>query len=139
MDRLILVKYGEIILKGLNRSNFEYALVGNIKTAINGTGRTKISKVQATIYIEPLDSDDQIEKIIERLKKVFGIVSIVVAYKTEKNMESIRKCALEILAIRLKTQRHLRWKQSVRIRNFHLNHPSFVQSLAEIYLKNTII
>ena len=129
MERLILVKYGEIILKGLNRSNFEYALVGNIKTAINGTGRTKISKAQATIYIEPLDSDDQIELIIERLKKVFGIVSIVVAYKTEKDMESIRKCALENLGETLKNAKTFKVEAKRSDKKFPLKSPELCAQL----------
>lgn len=93
---MVLVRYGEIILKGCNRPMFEDALIRNIKTAIADDGAVKITKAQATIYIEPLDDDSQTDSICEKLKKVFGIVSIVVAYRTEKSVdaaaEEIKTC-----------------------------------------------
>ncbi len=88
MKKMVLVRYGEIILKGYNRPVFEDALVGNIRKAIEDEGEVKISKAQATIYIEPMESDDQADAIVEKLKKVFGIVSIVVAYRTEKTIDA---------------------------------------------------
>ncbi len=88
MKKMVLVRYGEIILKGYNRPVFEDALVGNIRKAIEKEGEVKISKAQATIYIEPLESDAQADAIVEKLKKVFGIVSIVVAYRTEKTIDA---------------------------------------------------
>lgn len=88
MKKLVLVRYGEIILKGYNRPVFEDALVTNIRKAIENEGEVKISKAQATIYIEPMENDNQVEGIVECLKKVFGIVSIVVAYKTEKSIDA---------------------------------------------------
>lgn len=88
MKRMILVRYGEIILKGSNRPMFEDALIKNIKAAIEDEGAVKITKAQATIYIEPLESESQTDVIVEKLKKVFGIVSIVVAYRTEKSIDA---------------------------------------------------
>ncbi len=88
MKKMVLVRYGEIILKGYNRPVFEDALVNNIRKAIEKEGEVKISKAQATIYIEPLESDAQADAIVEKLKKVFGIVSIVVAYRTEKTIDA---------------------------------------------------
>ena len=87
MKKMVLVRYGEIILKGYNRPVFEDALVNNIRKAIEKEGEVKISKAQATIYIEPLESDAQADAIVEKLKKVFGIVSIVVAYRIEKTID----------------------------------------------------
>jgi len=88
VKKMVLVRYGEIILKGYNRPVFEDALVGNIRKAIENEGEVKISKAQATIYIEPLESDEQADAIVEKLKKVFGIVSIVIAYRTEKSIDA---------------------------------------------------
>jgi len=87
VKKMVLVRYGEIILKGYNRPVFEDALVTNIRKAIEKEGQVNITKAQATIYIEPMESDDQVEGIVAKLKKVFGIVSIVVAYKTEKSID----------------------------------------------------
>ncbi len=85
---MILIRYGEIILKGYNRPVFEDALVNNIRTAIKDLGDFKITRAQATIYIEPLKNDEQADAIAERVKKVFGIVSIVIAYRTEKSIDA---------------------------------------------------
>lgn len=85
---MVLVRYGEIILKGCNRPVFEDALIKNIKAAIKDEGRVRITKAQATIYIEPLEDDEHTDAIAEKLKKVFGIVSIVIAYRTENNIDA---------------------------------------------------
>ena len=88
MKKIVLVRYGEIILKGYNRPVFEDALVKNIRAAIKEAGEVNITRAQATIYIEPMVSDDQADVIVAKLKKVFGIVSIVVAYKAEKTIDA---------------------------------------------------
>ena len=89
MKEIILIKNGELALKGLNRMNFENALIKNIKTAINGLGATNITRAQSTITVEPVDEEYPFEEALERIKKVFGIVSIVVAYQCEKDMQKI--------------------------------------------------
>lgn len=94
MKKVILVRYGEIILKGLNRPFFEGMLVKNIKKAISDEGNFKIHTSQATIYIEP-DDDVDVDTVVEKLKKVFGIVSIVISYETKKNMDAVFRCIKE--------------------------------------------
>lgn len=94
MKEIILVKYGEIILKGANRPRFENILVKNIKDAVKNIDEVKITVAQATIYIEP-QNDENIDIICERLSKIFGIVSITRAGVVEKNIEKIREGALE--------------------------------------------
>ena len=73
MKEIILIKNGELALKGLNRMNFENALIKNIKTAINGLGATNITRAQSTITIEPVDESYPFEQALERIQKVFGI------------------------------------------------------------------
>ncbi|WHH59397.1 tRNA uracil 4-sulfurtransferase ThiI [Petroclostridium sp. X23] len=97
MDELILVKYGEIILKGLNRPLFEEKLIKNIKNVIKDLGKIKVTKAQATIYVEPLNDDVSITKVIERLKKVSGIVSISRVAKMEKDLDEINNKCVEYL------------------------------------------
>ncbi len=57
MNRVILVRYGEIILKGLNRPVFEDKLVNNIKKSLYGLGKVSVLKSQGRIYVEPKDAD----------------------------------------------------------------------------------
>lgn len=91
MQEVILVRYGEIILKGLNRKAFEDKLVRNIKKALRNE-RYKIWRSQARIYIEPFEGEElNTRQIIEKLVKVFGIVSVSPAYKVNSDMGSIYK------------------------------------------------
>ena len=87
MRELILLKYGEIILKGLNRPVFERLLMKNIRKSL-GDDISSMECRQAVIYIEPAPYAD-VEDMIDRLKKVFGIVSIMRAAWVEKNMDAI--------------------------------------------------
>ena len=94
MKEIILVKYGEIILKGLNRPVFENILLKNIKEALKSLGEIEVTRAQAAIYIDPPESVD-IDDVIERLKKVIGVLSITRAGVCEKDIDAIKKAALE--------------------------------------------
>ena len=94
VKEIILVKYGEIILKGGNRPKFEKVLLDNIRNAVRNIDKIKMSIMQATIYIEPMNPEN-LDLICERLSLVFGIVSITKAAMLEKNMDSIREGAYE--------------------------------------------
>jgi len=94
MEQIILVKYGEIILKGGNRSRFEKVLMENIRNAVRNIDRIRMKIMQATIYIEPENSEN-LDLICERLSLVFGIVSITKAGVLEKNIELIRQGTYE--------------------------------------------
>lgn len=94
MKEIILVKYGEIILKGANRPRFEKILVKNIKDAVKNIDDVNITVAQATVYIEP-QNDENIDIICQRLSKVFGIVSVTRAGVVEKDIERIREAAFE--------------------------------------------
>ncbi|HIV86280.1 MAG TPA: tRNA 4-thiouridine(8) synthase ThiI [Candidatus Monoglobus merdigallinarum] len=95
---LILLKYGEIALKGLNRPKFEQRLLGNISSALAPLGRFSIKKAQSTVYVKPLDEDADMNAVIKRLKKVFGIVNICPAAQCDKDMESIKDTAAACMA-----------------------------------------
>lgn len=94
MKEIILVKYGEIILKGGNRPKFEKVLMENIRNAVRNIDRIKMNIMQATIYIEP-ENPENLDLICERLSLIFGIVSITKAGVLDKNIESIREGAYE--------------------------------------------
>ncbi|SNX52803.1 tRNA uracil 4-sulfurtransferase ThiI [Thermoanaerobacterium sp. RBIITD] len=91
---LILVKYGELALKGDNRTYFENKLVKNIKNALNGYEDIKVEKTHGRIYIE---YPGNVNDIIDKLKKVFGIVGITIAKKVDLNIETIYKTAIDIM------------------------------------------
>ncbi|MBR2886553.1 MAG: tRNA 4-thiouridine(8) synthase ThiI [Clostridia bacterium] len=88
MKEVILVKYGEIILKGLNRSKFEDMLIRNIKKVVGKENILSVRKAQAIIYIDPAPHADT-DVVMEKLRKVFGIVFIAKAGVFPKDMDVI--------------------------------------------------
>ena len=94
MKEIILVKYGEIILKGGNRARFENVLMDNIRNSVKNIDNIKMSIMQATIYIEPSDPE-KIDLICQRLSLVFGIVSVTKAGVCQKEIEDIKRSAYE--------------------------------------------
>ena len=96
MKEIVLIKLGEIALKGLNRYAFEDALKKNIKSALYGCGYFKVSIAQSTIYVTP-QSDVDMDEVCDRISRVFGIVSFTRACVCEKNMDDIFAKAPEYL------------------------------------------
>ncbi|MGN1480658.1 tRNA uracil 4-sulfurtransferase ThiI [Porcipelethomonas sp.] len=97
MQEIILAKYGEMALKGMNKKSFEDVLVKNIKRRIKSLGRFDITRAQSTIYITPEDEYIDTNEVMERLKKVFGIASLCRAGVCEKNFEDIKEKTVEYL------------------------------------------
>ena len=94
--KVILVRCGEIILKGLNRSTFENKLISNIKRSLYGLGKIDVIKSQARIYIEPQNDDYDFEEALDRLQNVFGIVSVSPVWKIQSDLEEIKKYSLKM-------------------------------------------
>ena len=93
--KILLLKYGEIILKGLNRPIFEDILIRNIKFNLNKKN-FKIWKAQATIYIEPLNEDEDMDELAVKMSRVFGVVAVAVAHVVPKDIEAVKQKAAEI-------------------------------------------
>ena len=97
MKKVILVRYGEIILKGLNRPVFEDKLINNIKKSLYGFGKINVIRSQARIYVEPASDDFNFEGAMEKIVKVFGIVSISPVWKIESDFDEIKSYSLEMV------------------------------------------
>ena len=92
---IILVKLGEIILKGLNRRSFEQRLMNNMKKAIEPYGNFKVYCLQSTVYVETLDDEADMDSAFEALQKVFGIIKLTRAAGCKKDKDEIAKRAIE--------------------------------------------
>ena len=97
MQDLILLKLGEIVLKGLNRRSFEQKLMGNIRRRLVGLGKFKVSCLQSTIYVEAESEDADLDAAFEALQDVFGIVKLSRAVACEKDKDAIARRAIEYL------------------------------------------
>lgn len=97
MNDIILLKLGEIVLKGLNRRSFEQKLMNNIKYRLQKIGSFKTYLMQSTVYIEPVDEFSDMDAAFEAMTKVFGIASVNRAAGCEKDTDAIAKLAIEYL------------------------------------------
>ncbi|QZY56360.1 tRNA uracil 4-sulfurtransferase ThiI [Crassaminicella profunda] len=93
MKRILIVRYGEIALKGLNKSYFINKLVKHIKANLSDLGELKVWHSGGLVYVD-MDGYDE-EEVIEKVIKVFGIVSVSPAYEMKKDMETIYAVALK--------------------------------------------
>lgn len=94
---IILAKYGELALKGLNRNTFEDILMKNIKRRLKPIGSFSYTRAQSTIYIVPESSEMDLDSAMETLKKIFGIAALCKACVCEKNLEDISRVGISYL------------------------------------------
>ncbi len=136
MERIIMVRFSEIILKGLNRRHFENLLVENIKDAISQMGNYEIKKSQAIIYIKPLEGGEQTKNIMARLKYIFGIVSITLAYKCEKELEKIQEKAVLYLKDELKDKKTFKVEAKRADKKYPLKSPEICYQVGGYILEH---
>jgi len=95
--KVLLLKYGEIALKGLNRSKFEKLLLQNIRYALKNYDNIHIEREQSVMSVWSGDEDFDVDGLIPVLSKVFGIAAINSAVKTEANIDKIKETALKYI------------------------------------------
>lgn len=99
LDKVIIISYGEIALKGQNKRFFENKLINNIRHAVSDLGEIEPYREHSRIYIDIEDYNEN--EIINRVKKVFGVVSIRVAKRFSIDMDQIGKVVLEEVKSRM--------------------------------------
>ena len=97
MNDIILLKLGEIVLKGLNRRSFEQKLMANVRRRLSHIGNFRVYCLQSTVYVEPESENEDMDEAFEALKKVFGIINLTRAAGCEKDKDAIVKLAVEYL------------------------------------------
>ena len=98
MKEIVLVKYGEMALKGLNKKTFEDMLTKNIKRRIKSLGKFICTSAQSTLYITPDDDSADLSEVVERVGKIFGIAALCRACVCEKDFEDITEKSVEYLS-----------------------------------------
>ena len=102
-QEVILLKLGEIALKGLNRRSFEDVLLKNIRRRLQSAGEFSVSSRQSTVYVVPENPQADLDLAEERVSKVFGVVGYARAGVCEKELDAICRRAAEYLAEELDT------------------------------------
>ncbi len=95
MYNILIVKYGEIGVKGKNRYLFENKLVKNVKNMLKPIGKFDVYKEYGRIYVNLEDHD--YEEVAEEVRKVFGIVGVCPAIRAEKDYDKLIELALQVL------------------------------------------
>ncbi|MCL6627572.1 MAG: tRNA 4-thiouridine(8) synthase ThiI, partial [Alicyclobacillus shizuokensis] len=91
----VIARYGEIALKGKNRSQFERLLVHNMKRALTPWPQVEIRHAGSRLSVDL--NGAPVEAVIERLRRVFGLVSLSPVQVCGLDLEEIRDQVLELL------------------------------------------
>ena len=94
MEQVVLVRYGEIMLKGLNRRSFEDRLASNLRRALSSLGRAHVEITRGRIFVEPREKNYDVAAAALKAADVFGVVSTSVAFKTGKTRREIAEAAI---------------------------------------------
>ena len=136
MKEIILIKNGELALKGLNRRNFEDALIKNIKRRLKSLGETEVRSSQSTIYIEPKSENYDFEEALCRVKKIFGIAGFSRACVCEKTTEDIFTHAPEYLKPIMEGIKTFKVEARRADKTFPLTSPEICRELGGVLLDN---
>ena len=131
---LILAKYGEIALKGLNRNTFEDILLKNIRRRLRMIGSFSVTKAQSTIYVEGKDEQADIDAAMDCMRKVFGIAALCRAKACEKNFDAIAELAKEYLADMLLGARTFKVTAKRADKAFPMKSPEICMELGGVLL-----
>ena len=135
MKEIILLKDGEIVLKGLNRRTFEDVLKKNIKHALSPLGSFEIRSAQSIIYVKPLSDDIDLDEACLKISRVFGIVSYSrAAICEEKTLESIMATAPVYLEKELKAAKTFKVEARRSDKSFPYKSPEICAELGGVIL-----
>lgn len=135
MKEIILLKDGEIVLKGLNRRTFEDVLKKNIRQAISPLGSFEIKSAQSIIYVRPLSEDIDLDEACLRISRVFGIVSYSrAAVCEEKTLESIMAAAPVYLEKELRAAKTFKVEARRSDKRFPYKSPEICAELGGVIL-----
>ena len=134
ISEVILCKYGELVLKGANRQNFESSLIKELRRRATQHGLFKISCRQSTIYVVPQNDECDMDGMYEASRRVFGIIAVNRAAVCEKNMESIEKTAREYLPEKLRGVKTFKVDARRSDKRFPLKSPEISREIGGVIL-----
>ena len=121
MNEMILLKLGEMVLKGLNRRSFEDKLQANLHRRLHPFGQFRVYTRQSTTYVEPMNEDCDVRGAFDAVKKVFGIVGVSLARPCEKDKDAILNTAKEFLDDKLRAAKTFKVETRRADKTFPMN------------------
>ena len=134
MHEVFLCKYGEIVLKGLNKGYFESVLRKDVSRRIRKYGKFEVHQAQSTLYILPQTDDCDMDGVLEAVRRVFGIVAISRALTMEKSLDAILDAAPDYLADTLLGVQTFKVETKRSDKRFPYNSPQLCAKLGEVLL-----
>lgn len=135
MKEIILIKDGELALKGLNRRSFEDKMVATIRRRLKSLGKVVVERAQSTIYIKPQDDDFDFAEALDRMGRIFGIAAFSRACVCEKNMDDILSKAPEYLADTLRNIKTFKVEAKRADKAFPLKSPEICREVGGALLR----
>jgi len=105
LNEIILMKLGELVLKGLNRRSFEDRLIANARRRLKRYGKFRVYSRQSTLYVEPLEDAADVQGAFEAMRRLFGVAGLSLARPCAKDPDAITALARTYLRERLQTAR----------------------------------
>ena len=134
MKEIILIKNGELVLKGLNRNTFEDILIKNMRKALKDLGEFTFTKSQSTIMVESTDENTDLDEAVSRIKKVFGIAALSRAAVADKDMDSIMAVSADYLKEELEMAKTFKVEAKRSDKKFPLTSPEISRELGGFLL-----
>ncbi len=129
MSEILLLKLGEIVLKGLNRGNFERRLMKNLAWRLRSFGSFEISCKQSTIYVRPSSADADMDAAFRAAQRVFGVVNVSRAAECEKDIEKIIELSKDYLKAELSSARTFKVEAKRSDKSFPLKSPQIAMQV----------
>lgn len=133
MNEVILIKLGEMVLKGLNRKTFEAALLKTIRRRLEKLGGFDIKAAQSTVYVIPREGAD-LDAAAEKVSKIFGIAAFSRACAVEKEMPAILEAAGEYLKYELLAAKSFKVESKRADKSFPLQSPEISAEMGQYLL-----
>ena len=121
MNEIILLKLGEVVLKGLNRHTFEDKLMSNIRRRLQHCGKFHVYSKQSTIYVEPQEDGCDMDSAYAACKQVFGVISVTRARPCPKDKDAILSWARSYLGDQLARAKSFKVETKRSDKHFPMN------------------
>jgi len=129
MNDIILLKLGELVLKGLNRHNFEERLMSNARRRLRAHGRFKVYTKQSITYVEPQEETCDVDGAFEAMKKIFGAAGVCRCRACEKDKDAMLTAIQDFLAPQLAAAKTFKVECKRSDKSFPLNSIQLAQYL----------
>ena len=136
MKEIILIKNGELALKGLNRSSFEDKMIKNIRRRLAPLGKVTFFKSQSTVTVYPESEDFDLEEAVRRVGKIFGIAAYARAAVAPKDFEAIKTICVEYFAALIYQYKTFKVEAKRSDKSFPLKSPEISREIGAVMLQN---